>query len=210
MILIVGGLIALGLVAAIAVVLLARGEQGSQGQIGEAKLAPQQASLAPQQAEQAAVEQQAEAQMAMATADTGVPTLVETPELPEPPEPLQTSEATRAPGTTTVTDRLDQSREQEQTGRVMLSGAGEEQLAAGLASQYEVLTRELREVHQKSNEIERRLALLNEIATRFKQMQNGHDEREENEIEQTRRNEREVNTETNLRPTPERSLDPYR
>lgn len=199
MILIVGGLIALGLVAAIAVVLLARGEPRRESRAANA--APQQTEQAPEVPAQRAQgatstqEQQAEAQMALATADTGIPTIVETSQ--------ETVEATPTAGT----NHREQSERQEQTERVSLPVAGEEQLAAGLASQYEALTRELREVHQKSNEIERRLNLLNEIATRFEQMQDGHDE---NRIEQVRRNEREINTETDLRPTPVRALDPYR
>jgi hypothetical protein len=203
MILIVGGLIAVGLVAAIAVVLLARGEPRVENRAANA--APQQTERAPEvpaQSEQRAAlaqEQQAEAQMAAATADTGVPTLVQTPE-----EPVETTPAV-ATHKRELSRQQERQERQEQTERISLPAAGEEQLAAGLASQYEVLTRELREVHQKSNEIERRLSLLNEIATRFEQMHNGHDT---NENERIRANGREINTETDLHSTP--SLDPYR
>ncbi|MBA2680185.1 MAG: hypothetical protein H0U76_17535 [Ktedonobacteraceae bacterium] len=196
MILIVGGLIAVGLVAAITVVLLARGEQRAENRTTNAT--PQQTERVPEvQAQREHVtasvqEQQAEAQMALATANTGVPTLVETPE--------EMVEATPTVGT----NHREQS---ERTERVSLPATGEEQLAAGLTSQYEALTRELREVHQKSNEIERRLSLLNEIATRFEQMQDGQ---HENGSERMRSDEREINTETDLRPTPSRALDPYR
>jgi septal ring factor EnvC (AmiA/AmiB activator) len=137
-------------------------------------------------------EQQAEAQMAMATADTGVPTLVEVPQ--------ETSG-------TTPTVQINHREQSGQADHVSLPVAGERQLAAELASQYEALTRELREVHQKSNEIEHKLSLLNEMATRFERMQDGHDE---DEIERMRMSEREINTETDLRPTPSRVLDPYR
>ncbi len=195
MIVIVGGLIALGVVAAIAVVLLARGESRVVNTV------PQQIEQVPEvpaQREQEVApvqEQQAEAQMAMATADTGIPTVVEMPE-----ETLSTTP-------TVETNHREQPPWQEQADRVSLPVAGEGQLAAGLASQYEVLTRELHEVHQKSNEIERKLRLLNETAMRFERMQDGHSE---DEIERMRRSEREINTETDLRPTPSRILDPYR
>ncbi len=192
MIVIVGGLIALGVVAAIAVVLLARGENRVVNTV------PQQSERVPEistQEEQGVAliqEQQSEAQMAMATADTGVPTLVEVPQ-----ETLGT----------TPTVETNHREQPEQVDHVSPPVAGEGQLAAELASQYESLARELREVHQKSNEIERRLSLLNEMATRFERVQDGH---EENEIERMRRSEREINTETDLRPTPSRILDPYR
>ncbi len=186
MILIVGGLIALGLIAALAVVFLALGDRRGQNRTVEVNATP-----APK--EQAAVEQQAEAQMATTTAATGIPV--------EPPTEIAT------PDQIVQDEQVYHLVPQERVERVPMSAAGEEQLAAGLASQYEALTRELREVHQQSNEIERKLGLLNEIATRFEQIQNGHNG---NGREQMRgsQEQRKINTETNLQPTP--SLDPYR
>ncbi|GAC1373144.1 MAG: hypothetical protein NVS2B12_25660 [Ktedonobacteraceae bacterium] len=195
MIVIVGGLIALGLVAAVVVVFLALGERREQAGAAEAEVAPARAEQRLSQDRPDRLEGAPVVPLAAET-DLPQPDVQTTPEMPA--EPVYASPMA-------MPEQLEQLEPEHQEHMVQTTqlASGEEQLAAGLASQYRALTRELREVHQRSNEIERRLNLLHEIATRFEQMQNGRVNQKQGVMEE------EFNTETNLYTTPVREFDPY-
>lgn len=167
--LIVGGLFAIGIIAAVAAVFLTLGERRSQNQVvrNQAALA---ASREQQRSEAEREERSArERDIALAASREQQRSEPQTT-MPNPNGSLSFSRVPNMPSSSTVSE----GRRPRTTERLPLPDDGEDQLAAGFASQFRALTGELQSLQQHSDEIERRLMLLNEIAVRLEQMQDGH------------------------------------
>lgn len=172
--LVVGVLFAIGIIAIVAVILLAASEQRAQNQTAQKQTTIsgfRAATAAPHEPQRSAVP----------TAVQGPNSSLSSPGVPKEQQrsvapTAGSSSSLTSPGISKVPSPSDVTEKMRPLTTAHLSSPGndEEQSTAGPTDQLHALLRELQALHQQSSEIERRLALLSEIAIRQERIQSGH------------------------------------
>ena len=172
--LVVGVLFAIGIIALVAVILLAASEQQAQNQAAQNQTTIsgfRAAVAAPYEQQRSAVPPAVQRPNSSLSSPSVpkeqqrsvAPTAGSSRSLPSPSIP-------KVPSPSDVTEKMRSLK----TAHLSPPRNDEEQSTAGLTDQLHALLRELQALHQQSSEIERRLALLSEIAIRQERMQSGH------------------------------------